>query len=459
MLDLKSIKKIYFIGIGGIGISATAGMMKAKGYEVGGSDASAGEIVEDLRRQGVTVHVPHHADNLLNGNFDAVVYSVAVPADNPEFAVAVKLNLPLLTYPQLLGLLSDASYGIGVSGTDGKTTTTAILAKMLLSANLDPTVVLGSKADFLNGNWRLGSSNYFVFEADEYRRAFDNYHPQMVIITNIGSDHLDFYGTEKKYRQAFYDYVKRIPNDGFLIINIDDEGAVSAGLKCRCKVITFSLNKQADFRAQIKGYNDGRQIFEIFENNLSVGDFSIGLPGDYNVYNALSAFASARLLGVDVEALRLALADFNGVWRRFEKLGYCQNALVVADYAHTPPAVKQAIKATYDLYNNKKILAVFQPHQYARTKNLFNEFVNAFDLSLMTLLPDIFYVEGRENPADFDVSSAKLVEAMKTKGLNAVATGDLSATEEKIKTLANDYDVILLLGAGDIYGLAKRLIK
>ncbi len=458
MIDLNKVNKIYFIGIGGIGISAVAGIMHVRSFIVEGSDAAETDIVSDLRAHQIPVHVPHNADHLSN-LIDLVVYSVAVPETNVELIRAKELGLPTLTYPQLLGLLIEKKFGIGISGTDGKTTTTALLAKMLIDAEFNPTVVLGSKANFLEDNWRVGESEYFVFEADEYRRAFDNYTPKLAVITNIGLDHLDYYTDQVDYTGAFKSYLKKLPKDGFAIINNDNDNAIEAALKCSANVVTFGLEKPADFAVTEIEVKDGRQEFSVMEFGTAQATISLPLPGKYNVANSLAAIAAARTLGVSWDSIIKSLDGFQGVWRRFETLGQCGRAKVIADYAHTPDAVAKVIKATKDFYPDKKILTVFQPHQYARTKKLFDGFVEAFDEAASVILPDIFYVEGRENPADFDVSSEKLGLEVALRGVAVEAPGDLVQSETRIRELANEFDVILILGAGNVYEIAKNLVK
>lgn len=459
MKNWNKINKIFFVGIGGVGISGSALIASGLGKEVCGSDAAIGEVVRELQDSGVKVFSPHRADNL-SADFDLLVYSVAVAEANPERIRAKELGIEQMSYPQFLGLLLENKYGIGVSGTDGKTTTTAMLAKIFLEAETDPTVLIGAKVGFLDDkNARAGQGEYFIFESDEYRRAFDNYRPQLAVITNIGVDHLDYYSDSGDYFNAFKAYLEKIPQDGWIVINNDDKNSVAAVAACQAKIVTFGVKRPADFAVREIEIKNGRQEFAVMENGEARSAITLGLPGDYNVYNALAAIAAAKTAGVSWQYIAKALDGFAGVWRRFEKLGKCGKAEVIADYAHTPDAVKKAIKATQEFYPQQKIITVFQPHQYARTKNLFNGFAEAFDEAEKVLLPDIFYVEGREKPEDFDVSSKKLAEAVSARGINVEAPGDLASSEEKIKQLAEQYDIILVLGAGNIYETAKNLVK
>lgn len=454
-VDLAKIKKAHFIGIGGIGISAAAGILQSKGVEVTGSDAIYGEVTSDLQDLGIKIFAPHNAA-VITPDLDLTVYSVAVPEDNSERVRAKELNIPELTYPQFLGLLMQDKFAIGISGTDGKTTTTAMLSKIILDAGLDPTVVLGSRADFLNGNWKSGAGQYFIFESDEYRRAFDNYSPKGAIITNIGVDHLDYYLDKDEYIDAFKKYLKRVPANGFIVINNDDERSVEAALKAKAKIITYAIEHPADYTAEIVEVSGGRQRMVVRENGEVAVEISLALPGKYNISNALAAIAGARRLGIDWEKIKESLESFKGAWRRFERLGKCGSAEVIADYAHTPPAIKGVIAAAREFYPGEKILFVFQPHQYARTKTLFSEFVAALSLAEKVLLVDIFFVKGREKPEDFDVSSEKLAEAI---GDSAIYGGDLRAAEQRARELSKEYDKIIVLGAGDVYELALNLVK
>lgn len=450
--------KVFFIGIGGIGISAAAGILHAKSFIVYGSDAQENDIIKELRHSGLKIFVPHNADNITS-DIDLVVHSVAVPEDNFERVRARELNILEVTYPQLLGEILKNKYGIGISGTDGKTTTTAMVAKIMIDAGKDPAVVLGSQAEFLEGNWRSSDNSYFIFEADEYRRAFDNYSPKVAIITNIGIDHLDYYKDADEYLETFKKYLNKLPSDGLAIINNDDSRSIEASKDCQAKKATYAIDVQADYVASDIKILSGRQEFFVQEKGEVAATINIALPGNYNISNALAAVVFARQEGIDWLTIVESLKSFKGTWRRFDNLGRLNQAEVIADYAHTPPAIKLVIKATNDFYPNKKILFVFQPHQYARTKNLFNEFSEAFEGAEKVLIADIFYVEGREKPEDYDVSSEKLAAVIKSQGIDAVYSGDLIETEKQIREVVDQFDVIMVLGAGNIYEVAKNLVK
>jgi UDP-N-acetylmuramate--alanine ligase len=453
-IDLAKIHKIFFVGIGGIGISAAARLLHAQGKEVSGSDLVANEITEQLIGEGIKVSFLQAGDNI-DKNFDLVVYTVAAPEDNPDRQAAKKLGIRELTYPQLLGLMMDGLYPLGVCGTNGKTTVTAMMGLIFKRADLDPTIVLGGKADYLGGNSILGKSKYFIFESDEYRRAFDNYNPMIAVVTYIASDHLDYYPDLEAIKSAFKDYLHRVPAEGVIFINADDENSLDCALGAQARQITFGLDSPADLMATNIRLDDGVQRFDLFWQGKILGELALSLPAKYNIYDALAAIGPALYLGVDFEIIQSAVSEFKGSWRRFERLGRINGASVVADFAHTPDAVAQTIVAAKEFFNGK-VLTIFQPHQYSRTKNFFTPFAEALCLADKAIIMDIYYVVGREKPEDFDVSGEKLALLAKDSGGNVSYGGtDLFSviSQEDLK----DYKAVLILGAGDIYGSAKKL--
>ncbi|MEK7167560.1 MAG: UDP-N-acetylmuramate--L-alanine ligase [Patescibacteria group bacterium] len=453
-MKLEEIKKIYFLGLGGVGVSALALLLKEMGKEVLGSDESRNEIIEDLRKKGIKVFVPQRAENIPAG-IDLAVYSVAVREDSPERMRIKEMGIKQMSYPELLGILIDNKYGIGVSGTNGKTTVTAMLGKILLEADLDPTIIVGSKTDYLSGNSRLGRGEYFVFESDEYRRAFSHYFPKAAIVTYIGEDHLDYYSGLEEIKSAFHDYLARVPD--LLVLNADDPDSLLISSDCPARKITFGFN-EADYTAKEIKAENGKQTFQVWKGEL-LGEISLMIPGSFNASNALAALAMASELGVDFETVKKSLISFKGAWRRFDRLGFSGETEIIADYAHTPDSVEKMIQAAKEFFPGKKILIVFQPHQYSRTKNLFNGFVKSFDSADKAVISDIFFVKGRENPENFDVSSKILAQEIKKRGVDCVYGGNLEETEKIIKDSASEFSVVLVLGAGDIYETAKKLIE
>ncbi|MFA4871893.1 MAG: UDP-N-acetylmuramate--L-alanine ligase [Patescibacteria group bacterium] len=458
LIDLNKINKVFFIGIGGIGISATARILNQQGKIVLGSDAAASEITQQLKQEGIKVVIPQSADNIKLG-IDLVVYTVAVTEDNSERQKAKKLNIPQITYPQLLGILTGNKYAIGVSGTNGKTTTSAMLGLIFMEAGLDPTIVIGGKTDCFGGNSRLGQSQYFIFESDEYRRAFVNYNPKMAVVTYIEADHLDYYKDLNDIKSAFSDYLKRVPADGFIFINSDDKESQDVIKNCPAKIITFGLDRPADIGAKNIKLENRRQFFNVYYQGKNLGEIVLPVPARYNIYNALAAMGPALTLGVDFKIIQKTLKEFQGTWRRFEKLGRLGATEFIADYAHTPDAVEKTIVAIKEFYPSKKILVIFQPHQYNRTKNFFKEFAASFKGADQVIILDIFFVKGRENPADFDVSAEKLAVAIKQNGVDARYGDEMTLNELSSIVNFSDFDLVLIMGAGDIYSNAKEMFK
>ncbi len=428
MQNFKKIGKIFFVGIGGIGVSALAKLFKSQGKEVMGSDKYASEITDDLEKQRIKVYIGHKEKNL-DSDTDLVIYSPAVNPETPERKKATKLRIKQLSYPEALGSVSRNKYTIAVSGTHGKSTTTAMLGLILVKAGLDPTVVVGSKVGpFKNSNLRIGKSKYFVTEACEWRAHMLELSPKIIILTNLEPDHLDYYKTFKNLKEAFKKYVSKLPKNGLLITNTDDKACQEIAKSAKCKVMNYrSLNLQL---------------------NLQV-------PGRFNRYNALAASACAIELGVKPEVIKNTLANFKGIWRRFEKIGERKGALIFSDYAHHPTSVKETLKAAKELYPKRRLVIVYQPHHFDRTTRFFKGFIKAFDLADLVIMNEIYDVPGREVAKK--ISSRDLVREIKKRKIKAIFTKDLKETKKILLQNINKGDLVLIMGAGDIYGLSTSL--
>ncbi len=452
-MDLHKIRTIYFCGIGGIGISAAARILRQMGKTVLGSDMTESEITQDLEHEGIEVKIPQMKDNIVAG-IDLMVYSVAVPESNPERQQARQLGIPTITYPQLLGLLTQAKYGIGISGTDGKTTTTAMTGLIFIKAEQDPNILIGAKVKYLQSNARVGQSDYFIFESDEYQRAFLNYSPQVAVITNIREDHLDCYTDLADIKQTFRQYLSQVPPTGYVVVNADDANSCEVVKDLQAQLVTYGLEHPADVQAVNVRLDQQQQSYDLHYLGQSLGRVNLKVPARYNIYNSLAAAAVALTLKIDFKTIQTALSDFDGVWRRLERLGLYQGKEILTDYAHTPAAVRQTVQAMTDFYPQKKILFIFQPHQLNRTKQLFNQFVAELQGLKHVMLTDVFYVAGREKPEDYAVSAKKLAQAAQLKYV-----GDLEQTKAALPELVSSYDAVVLLGAGNIYTLAKELVN
>lgn len=414
---------IHFVGISGIGISALAGYYFEKGHKVTGSCLSLSETASELKKRGVKIFLGHKAENL-SPQTDLLVYTVAVKPDNPELNEARKRGVKILSYAEALGTLTRENYTIGISGTHGKSTTTAMISLIML--DLDPSIIIGTKLKELGGNnYRAGKSKYLIIEADEYNASFLNYNPDIAVINNIEEDHLDCYKDIEQIIRTFKKYIKRIKKNGFLVLNKDDENILK--LKNGVKTIEFSLEQK-----------EAKELKKILK-----------VPGEHNLYNALGALSVARALGIKDEISFKALASFRGSWRRFEEKKY-KDFILIDDYAHHPTAVRETLKAAREKYPDKNIWCIFQPHQRHRTYCFLKDFITVFSSLPVNkaVITDIYDVAGRED-GKIKISSEEI----------AKKAGILYLPREELKRYIDEnnqkIDILLVMGAGDIYEFGK----
>jgi UDP-N-acetylmuramate--alanine ligase len=469
-MNFLQTKKIHFIGIGGIGVSALARFFRARGAEVSGSDRTDFDGAKDLESRGIKVYTKHAAENV-SAACEAVVYSSAVPEDNPELVLAREKGILALDYVEALARIMESKYGVAVSGTNGKTTTTAILGKILEKEGWDPLVVVGGKVPGWDSNLRLPGSgipgveekfpnNIFVAEACEYRRNMLKLRPKAIVLTNLEPEHLDYFKDFDDLKSAFAEYVKNLPDDGVLVYNADDPAFADIAEKTNARKVSFSVNGSADVAAYSVTGSASGQVFRLRFEEEEFGVFTVHLPGLFNVYNAVAAAAAALALGAQEENIRLALGEFTGTWRRFEKVGMFKNKLVISDYAHHPTSVRGTIQAAREMYPDKKLFVIFQPHQKDRTIKMLSDFASALSTADGLLLAEIYEVAGR-NDAPKEVSSRDLKSAVESLHGN-LAVGyarDSKEAERIIREISDPYDIILIMGAGDIYTVAENLVK
>ncbi|HTL39317.1 MAG TPA: UDP-N-acetylmuramate--L-alanine ligase [Methylomirabilota bacterium] len=464
-MNIQQAKNIYCLGIGGIGVSGIARLLFAMGKNVSGSDLHASQITQKLSDQGILVKIGHTVENL-NPKPDLVIFSQDVSPDSAgfiELQEIEKLKIPKLTQAQALGELMQGHFGIAVTGTNGKSTTTAILGLILEHAGLDPSVLVGSmlssknESEKFRSNARLGSGKFFVAESDEYHRKMLENHPQMIVITNIAEDHLDYYKDLADIKQAFLEYILSMPPDGILIYNADDHNTVEVCRQAKCHKLTFGIHHYADLQAINIKEENSKQIFDLHYDDQKIGSLKLNIPGAFNVSNALAASLAALKLKIDFSVIKESLENYYGLWRRFEVVGQISGKMVISDYAHHPAAITGTIEAAKQFFPGKKILVVFQPHHRNRTQALFKDFVLALLNADEVIIPEIFDVAGREHGEK--ISSEDLVRELNRKKELATFGGDLENTEKIINTKLPDYDVLLMMGAGDIDVLARKIIK
>ena len=434
--------RIHFIGIGGIGMSSLAQYYQEKGHEVFGSDLVSSEITELLQEKGIGIAIGQYEQNIKQ-DFDLVVYSPAVPKDNPEYKKAEEFNLKLQSYPEALGELTKNYFTIAVSGSHGKSTTTALIGLILIKAGLDPTVILGTKLkEFGNSNFRMGHSNFLVIEACEYDDSFNNYQPKITVVTNVDKEHLDYFKNFKNVILAFKDFILKLPEDGFLVANKDDKNLMK---------ISKGIFTTKNYSLKNKESSKIKKILKI--------------PGQHNISNALSALTVARILNVDDSVSLKSLSAYRGSWRRFEvfnkKIVNSKNLktisyTLISDYGHHPNEISATLKAVREKYKEKKIWLIYQPHQYQRTHYLFSDFVKTFKQAKIDniIITDIYDVAGREEKKiSSSVSSENLVKKINKKSVQYM---DLYLAEKFVKENIESGEVLIIMGAGDIYKLVDK---
>ena len=431
--------KIHFIGIGGIGVSALARYYLAQGNEVSGSDLVSSEITKALKKLGAKIFIGKHKAKNLPKDADLVIYSPAVQEKNPELKKAKKLKIKCQSYPQALGKLTKDHSTIAVCGSHGKSTVAAMVGLILTKAKFDPTVILGTKLkEFGDSNCRVGKSKYLVIEADEYKESFLNYWPKIIVLLNIEYDHPDYFKNLRHYILAYKKFVSRLSKDGILVANKDDKNTLST-FKKRKRIIWYSLKEK-----------EGEKLRKILK-----------IPGEFNVSNALAALKVARVLKIPDKISFKVLSQFRGTWRRFdEKIVRIPNTKypirTINDYAHHPTQVKVTLEAAREKNKNKKLWCIFQPHQYQRTYYLFNDFVKVFKEHPVdkVIITDIYTVAGRESKEIMKkVNAQKLVEAINKENVIYLPKGKII---NYLKKNLKGGEVVIIMGAGDIYNLALR---
>ena len=414
--------KIHFIGVGGIGVSALARLLLSEGNDVSGSDLAGSKLIDDLQSEGIKVVVGESTgDNIPEGT-EKVIYTVAVGEDNPEFQKTKELGIRLQTYPQALGELSRNYFTLAVTGSHGKSTTTSLLALMMIKAGLDPTVIVGTKlAEFGNSNFRKGAGKYLVIEADDFNRSFWNYIPQITVVTNVDAEHLDTYGNIGGVVEGFNHYLKQLPETSEVILNKEDK---------------YTADIEQGVKAKIHYFGEPTE------------KWPLQIPGRFNQLNTEAAWLAAQMVEVTREQAREAISEYKGAWRRMEKLAPKENkfgdTIFFSDYGHHPTEVKVTLKALKDQYPQKSLTIVFQPHQVRRLTELFEEFVGAFgDADKVRLMP-VYRVVGRD--PDKGKTSEELCQALTDKGLKNVSM--VGSVQEALDELRGG--VVVFMGAGSI---------
>lgn len=447
---------VYFIGIGGIGMSAIARILINEGCVVTGSDLKASSLTVTLEKMGARINTKQDG-SFMNPKMDMVIISAAIGEDNPDLKIAREMGIKVVKYSQILGSLMKEKRGIAISGTHGKTTTSAMISTVLKTAGLDPTFVIGGEVPDIGGNAHLGKGNLFVAEACEYDRSFLNLNPQIGVITNIEEDHLDYYENLEKIIHAFGDFASLISKDGLLIANNNDVNIALAIQRAHCNVEMYSLDKTSDWEGEILSAGTGVNRFNIYRKGEFFGNFLLKIPGAHNVLNALAATAVCTYIGVDKSSVRAALASFTGASRRFQIIGVRNDVMVIDDYAHHPTEIRVTLKAARELYPQKSIWCVFQPHQYSRTRRLLKGFSRSFEDADKIIFTDIHAARDNEYEKT-TTNSMELCEETCSTGKDAQYIPRLCDAVDILALQVKPGDVVITMGAGDIEKVAYDLV-
>jgi UDP-N-acetylmuramate--alanine ligase len=453
-MKFANIRHVHFVGIGGIGMSGIAEILLNQGFTVSGSDLSSSEVTQHLASLGATIYHGHAPDHVRDA--DVLVYSSAVSLDNPEVAAAVDRNIPAIRRAEMLAEVMRLHYGIAVAGTHGKTTTTSMLGVALIHGGYDPTVIVGGKLHAFGGtNARLGKGEFMVVEADEFDRSFLQLSPTIAIITTLEEEHLDIYADLADLKRAFTEFANKIPFYGFITLCLDEPALQQIRPDILRKVITYGLSSQCDVQAADIAHEANRSSFTVLRGGAPLGRMELGVPGLHNVRNALGATVVALELGLPFETVAAALATFTGAFRRFEVKADVHGILVVDDYAHHPTEVRETLHGIRAGWK-RRIVVVFQPHTYTRTRDFVKDFGGSFMNADVLLVTDVY--PARELPIQ-GITGDIIVQAARRFGhKDTQYVPDKKDVPAALARIVQPGDIVITMGAGDIYQYGMQFI-
>ncbi|MDY0213182.1 MAG: UDP-N-acetylmuramate--L-alanine ligase [Desulfuromonadaceae bacterium] len=446
-------RRIHLVGIGGIGMSGIADVLLTLGYEVSGSDQRETEITRRLEQYGSTVYYSHRPENVSTAQ--VVVISSAITPDNPEVVEANRLMIPVIPRAEMLAELMRLKYGIAIAGTHGKTTTTSMVAALLYHAGVDPTAVVGGQVNSMDSSARLGQGDFMVVEADESDGSFLRLSPIIAVVTNIDRDHLDYYADIQAIREVFISFVNKIPFYGLAILCLDDPNIQAMLPQVQKRFVTYGMNRQADYFATDVVHKDGGVEFYANNREGCLGKIRLDMPGQHNVLNALAALAVARELDIDQRTIEAGFRTFAGVKRRFQ-VKHTDGFMLVDDYGHHPAEIRATLNAARSGWN-KRLLVIFQPHRYSRTRALFNDFIPAFNQADLVYIMDV-YAAGEE-PLE-GAQGVDLAHSIAEHGHRGVRY--CASVEEVLRHVSEQLkpeDMVLTLGAGSVWQIGERLLE
>ena len=460
--EMRRIKRIHFVGIGGTGMCGIAEVLFNQGYKVSGSDLRESDAVKRLRGMGIEVQIGHRAENL--SDCDVLVVSGAVPKDNPEIEAAASARVPVVRRAEMLAELMRFRHGIAVAGTHGKTTTTSLIATLLAHAGKDPTFVVGGLVKQSETNAQLGLSRYLVAEADESDASFLHLQPMTSVVTNIDADHMDTYsGDFGILQQTFVEFLHNLPFYGLAVLCIDDENVRELLPQINRSILTYGFSDDADFRIESAEYSESKTRISVSRpEGLSPIDVTLNLPGRHNALNATAAIAVATDEGAQDEAIIAGLESFQGVGRRFEKLGDFEisgqgSAMLVDDYGHHPSEIAATVQAVRDGYPKRRLFMIFQPHRFSRTRDLYEDFVQVLSKVDVLIVTEV-YAAGEEPIAAAD--SRHLCRSIRQRGiLDPIFVENIDDIPDLVTDLVRPGDIVLTQGAGSVNQIAATLAQ
>lgn len=452
-MKFNKINKIHFVGIGGIGMSAIAEVLFHQNFKVSGSDRELNDVTERLSKLGIEIFEGHSSANMKDA--DAVVYSSAVSIDNPEIQEALKKKIPVVKRSEMLAETMRMKYGIGIAGTHGKTTTTSMIGLTLVEAGLDPTMIVGGRLSALDGsNARLGNSALIVVEADEFDRTFLKLNPVIAVLTSLEAEHLDTYKDLDDIKTAFIEYANKVPFYGFVALCIDDMELRNISSRIPKRIISFGLSDEADVQAVRIEHDGFATSYSVKYFGKELGKIELSLPGNHNIKNSLAAVVVGKELGVEFSVIQNTLKNFRGAQRRFE-IKYNKEVLVIDDYAHHPTEVAETLKGIRSAWQ-RRLVAVFQPHLYSRTRDFFRDFARSFLNSDLFICTDVY--PSRELP--IEAISGKLIAdcAVEYGHKSVYYVADKNDIPQVLMKNRQDGDIIITMGAGDIFKYNEKFV-
>jgi UDP-N-acetylmuramate--alanine ligase len=453
-MKFSKIRNIHFVGIGGAGMSGIAELLFNLGYHVTGSDMRPSEASERLINLGIGIQIQHNAENVKDA--DVVVISSAVKDNNPEVIEAKEKRIPVIRRAEMLGELMRMKYGIGIAGTHGKTTTTSMVGEILSEGGLDPTIVVGGKVVNLGSHARLGNGQFMVAEADEYDRSFLTLTPTIAVVTTLEPEHLDYYKDFTEIKSAFLEFVNKVPFYGRVILSWDEENVRDLIKQIERPITTYGLSPQADLFAHSIHFKENHSEFEVQIGGKKLGEVTLSVPGIHNVKNSLAAIGVALELDLPWDKIRAALNKFKGVHRRFEIKGIVKGVMVVDDYAHHPTEIEATLKGAKTGWK-RRIIAVFQPHLYSRTRNFYNDFSRVLMESDVLVVTDVY--PAREEPIP-GITGELISESAKKIGHPSVFyVPRIEDVATFLKDIVKENDMVITMGAGDVHKVGTNLME